>query len=283
MCFYESHTAMNHYTFNSAPGKPIINLSYANGFPPETYARALQPLFKDYQVQSIHLRPLQGDTEPESLKRWTQFGDDLLEGLDELTDQPVIGIGHSVGAVATMYAAIMHPERFSKLVLIEPTMLSPILLLMLQIVRMSGLNPRVGRIEGALRRRRNWESKQAAFDNFKEKRLFQRWPEDVLWSYVESMTAPDQSGGVSLTWSPEWEAQIYRTLPTGVWSLPRKLKTPTLVIRGDLTETFTATSARIFKVLRPNTQMAIIKGAGHLIPQEKPDEVGKLIAEYLAL
>jgi pimeloyl-ACP methyl ester carboxylesterase len=273
---------MKRYDFNTAPGKPIVNLSYANGFPPETYIHALQPLFDRYQVSSVHLRPLQGDSAPESLKRWSQLGEDLLAGLVELTDQPVVGIGHSVGGIATMHAAIKRPERFSKLVLIEPTMLSPMLLFMLQILRMSPRKPRIGLIEGALRRKRNWDSKQAAFDNFREKRLFKRWPEDVLWAYVESMTAPDPQGGVSLTWSPEWEAQIYRTLPTGVWSLPLRLKPPTLVIHADQTDTFTPTSARLFKLLRPSTHMALVKSAGHLIPQEKPDEIGRIVADFLA-
>src|SRR5215467_9145840 len=96
---------MKIYEFNSAPGRPLVNLAYANGFLPQTYTRALQPLFADYRVVSIHARPMWGDCPPETFHHWSQFGDDLLEGLDSLTDQPVIGIGHSMGGLSTLYAA----------------------------------------------------------------------------------------------------------------------------------------------------------------------------------
>ncbi|WP_174363923.1 alpha/beta fold hydrolase [uncultured Caballeronia sp.] len=46
---------------------------------------------------------------------------DLLEVLAELTSSPVVLIGHSVGAMIGMLAAIEAPERFSGLVMIGPT------------------------------------------------------------------------------------------------------------------------------------------------------------------
>src|SRR5262245_7441002 len=100
---------MKYHDFNENVGKPIVNLAYANGFPPETYKYMLQPLFADFHVVSIQARPLWGDCPPESLTSWHQFGDDLLAGLDALTDQPIIGIGHSFGAIYTLYAAIKRP------------------------------------------------------------------------------------------------------------------------------------------------------------------------------
>lgn len=46
---------------------------------------------------------------------------DLLEVLAEFTSAPVVLIGHSVGAMIGMLAAIEAPERFSGLVMIGPT------------------------------------------------------------------------------------------------------------------------------------------------------------------
>jgi pimeloyl-ACP methyl ester carboxylesterase len=272
---------LKYHDFNNANGKPIINLAVANGFPAETYTRALQPLMANYHVVSLHARPLWGDADPADLKRWTQLSDDLLNQLDELTDQPVIGIGHSVGGVATIHAAIKRPEKFSRLILIEPTMLSPFLLFPLWLIRSVGRTPRFGLIDGALRRRDTWANVEEAFEYFKEKRLFARWPQDVLRAYAESITAPAGDGTLTLSWPREWEAQIYRTMPTDVWPLPRKIKQPFLLMHGELSDTFGPMSARVFRLLRPDTRMITIKGAGHLVPQEKPDEVGKVIAEYL--
>ena len=54
-----SRISMKIYEFNNAPDKPLVNLAYANGFLPQTYTRALKPLFADYRVVSIHARPIE--------------------------------------------------------------------------------------------------------------------------------------------------------------------------------------------------------------------------------
>ncbi len=274
------------YDFNNTPSdrpnKPLVNLAYANGIPPETYRLALQPLFEDYQVVSIHARPLWDDCPPESLTAWAQLGDDLLAGLNELTDKPVIGIGHSVGGAATMYAAVKQPHRFRALVLIEPTLLAPPTIWLGSVSQMLGRNPRKRLAEGALRRRRSWESVEEAYQYFKGKRLFQRSQDAVIRAYAESITMPSPAGGVQLRWSPEWEAKIFSTFDPTAWRLPRKLTMPTLVIRGTLSDTFTAVSALVFRLRNPRAKLVRVEGAGHLVPQDKPELVGKLISEFLA-
>src|SRR5258708_5060336 len=112
------NTRIEFHNFNGSSG-PLVHLACANGFPAQTYTRALEPLFKNFHVVSANVRALWADCPPESLTHWSQLGDDILRALDQITDQPVIGIGHSVGAVATMYAAIKCPERFSRLVLVD--------------------------------------------------------------------------------------------------------------------------------------------------------------------
>ena len=278
-------TSLKLFDFNpeNALGKPLVNLAYANGFPPQIYRAALEPLFKDYHVISLHARPLWGDSAPapESLTSWEQLGNDLLAALDGFTDQPVIGIGHSVGGVATLFAAVKRPDRFSRLVLIEPTLLAPHLLWAMRLLESRGNRQRRGLVEGALRRRSTWKNTDEAYQYFKGKRLFARWPDEVLREYVTSLTAPGADGNIHLTWSPEWEAQIYRTLITDGWKLPRRLKPPTLVIRGNLSDTFTTASALTFRLLNPRARMALVHGAGHLVPQEQPAAVGQLIVDFV--
>jgi pimeloyl-ACP methyl ester carboxylesterase len=193
------------HEFNEAPGRPLVNLAYANGFLPETYAFALQPLFAGYRVVSTHVRAMWGGCRPESLTHWSQLGDDLLDLLGSLADQPVVGIGHSFGGVATLYAALKRPERFSRLILIDPTLLPPRYLLPIRLVRLLGRDHQLPLVQGALRRRREWESPEAAFESFRKKALFRRGT-DILRAYIESIrpveehAAPDHS--------PEWTAYL---------------------------------------------------------------------------
>ena len=136
-------------------------------------------------------------------------------------------------------------------------------------------------VQGALRRRRHWESREQAYQSFKEKPLFKKWPDEILRAYVEGMTAPSEKEGVQLTYSPEWEAQIYRTIPTDVWKKAAQLSQPTLVIRGEKSNTFTAESEKAFHKANSLASFAVEKNAGHLVPQEQPDEIGHIILGFL--
>lgn len=52
---------------------------------------------------------------------WSSLADDLLELLDTFSpDEPVAGIGTSMGTATLLFAALRRPERFSRLVLTAP-------------------------------------------------------------------------------------------------------------------------------------------------------------------
>ena len=76
------------------------------------------------------------------------------------------GVGHSLGAVATMMAARKEPQRFRALALIEPVFLPPHVL---QAIR---AHPKLAAerpfVLSALRRRDRWPSRADAFARFRE-------------------------------------------------------------------------------------------------------------------
>jgi pimeloyl-ACP methyl ester carboxylesterase len=256
-------------------------LAHANGFPPETYREALEPLLSRYHVVSLLARPLWGTTPPEWLKSWSQLADDLREGLKTLGVRQVVGVGHSLGGVTTLYAAIAQPELFSKIVLIDPTMLSPKLLWQIKFMKLFGLEARSYLIKGALRRKRTWESADDVYEYFRSRLLFKGWTDGTVKAYVQSMTAPSPTGGVYLIYPPEWEARIYKTIPTNVWKFVEKITQPILLVRGENSNTFTSDSEKAFRRAAPQTAFEVIPGAGHLVPQEKPKELGQVLAGFL--
>lgn len=270
------------YEFNTLPSAPLVNVACANGFMPQTYTRAMQPLFDQYHVVSVPMRPLWEGCAPETLHNWHQLGDDLLQELGELTDEPVIGIGHSVGAIATMYAAVAHPKRFSHVILLDPTLLPRLYLRGVRLLRLFGREARIPLVQQALRRGRAWPSVDAAYTYFRGKRLFTRWSDEQVRTYAESITTPDGAGGVKLIFEPEWEAQIYKTVATDVWRYPAQLEPPTLVIRGQLTDVFVEASAAWFGRMNPRARIISIAGAGHLVAQEQPEAVGRAIQQFLS-
>lgn len=272
------------HQFNeAAASKPVVVLSCANGFPPESYERSLRALYPDFRVIAVNMRPLWDDLNclPDSLKSWHQLADDLLSILDDVTDQPVYSIGHSVGGVATVYAAIKHPDRFRKLALVDPTFLRPRQLMGITLFRILGRADRLPFIQGALRRRRQWENKEAAYEHLSKRSLFKRFSPEMMQDFIECTLIPDPNGGVTLRITPEWEAQIFKTVATDVWTLPQRLRQPTLVIRGELTDVFTEISARLFHRRYPQARIETVAGIGHLLPHEAPDQIGKLLHDYL--
>jgi pimeloyl-ACP methyl ester carboxylesterase len=215
------------------------------------------------------------------MKDWSLLSGDLLRALKPLGRKKVIGIGHSLGGVLTLTAALREPERFSRIILIDATMPDPAHLLLFEGMRRLGLTPREDLVKGALRRRRHWDSREAAFRAFAGKPLFQSWKQGVLRDYVEGMTAPSPQGGVDLVYPPEWEARIYQTIPTDVWKGVHGLKVPVLVIRGENSNTFTARSEKAFARRLPSARLEKVPGAGHLVPFEKPAETADLILDFL--
>lgn len=257
-------------------------MAHANGFPPATYAPAIKPLLEKFHVVSFYARPFWPDCPPAStLKNWDIFADDLIKGLEQLKVSRITAIGHSLGGVATLNAAIRRPDLIGRVVLIDPTMLPPSFLLKVFWYNLLGLEIRKGLVEGALRRRRQWESREKAYESFKEKALFKKWSDEILRAYVDGMTAPDEKGRVKLTYSPEWEAQIYRTIPTDVWKKAKLLTQPALVIRGADSNTFLVDSERAFQKANPSVRFAVVPHAGNLVAQEAPVEVGQILQNFL--
>ncbi len=274
---------MNFYDFNPFSQKPLVLLTHANGFPPATYQLAVQPLLEHFHVVSYYARPFWPDCPPaETLKDWYVFKEDLLQAIEELKPQgPIRVVGHSLGGVATLYAAVERPELFDRIALLDPTMLPPSYLRKVWWSKFFGFETRKELVEGALRRRRHWDSREQAFESFKGKPLFRKWSEEIFKAYVEGMTTGDPQGGLKIAYSPDWEAQIYRTIPTDVWKKAALLARPTLVVRGETSNTFLAESEEAFRKAYPQATFAVVPNAGHLVAQEAPGPVGQILLQFL--
>jgi pimeloyl-ACP methyl ester carboxylesterase len=259
----------------------IVHVGHANGFPPGTYGPMAHTLKERYHVIALPARPLWPGSTPDSAPSWHPLADDLILGLDALGLSGIAGVGHSLGGVLTLWAAVRRPDLFRAVVLVDPVILPPAWLCWLRLVHWLGLQKRLALVQGALHRRRVWPAHQACFGHYREKPLFARWSDEALWAYVESGLRPRDDGSFELVYPPEWEARIFATTPTGIWHDVRRLQVPALVIRGELSGTFRPQAeARMARYL-PQAQFVTIRGAGHLVPMERPAETGAAILDFL--
>lgn len=259
----------------------LLHLAHANGFPPGTYRPLIDHLREHHQVVALMTRPLWPGSRPERAPSWHLLAGDLVRGLEALGMHRILGVGHSIGGVLTMWAAIRRPDLFRAVVLIDPVILPPATLALLRLMRAVGLEGRQPLVRGALRRRRTWPDRQTCFQHYRAKDFFARWSDESLWAYVEAGTRPTAAGRVELVYPPEWEAHIFATSPVDVWQTVPLLQVPTLVIRGQETNTFRAASQRRFARLAPHARFRVIPEAGHLVPMERPAETAVEIQRFL--
>ncbi|MCK4490271.1 MAG: alpha/beta hydrolase [Anaerolineales bacterium] len=276
---------------------PLFLFAHANGYPPEAYRTFLLPFLDDFQVMALPLRPFWPGADPDRLKDWKLFRDDYLDFLQELESNQrlsghskiginqVIGVGHSVGAMTTLMAAIERPDIFRALVLIEPVLFPPWRGTIMRAQAPFNLMRRFyPLIRGTLRRKANFPSREVMFTNYRSKQIFKGLSDPVLRDYVAGLVSDNPDGTVNLKYSPAWEARIYETSGLAdayVWRNLPKVSCPVLVLRGENSETLKPRVIRRMTKKLPDGQAYTQPEAGHLFPLELPDRAASLTVEYL--
>jgi pimeloyl-ACP methyl ester carboxylesterase len=263
-------------------GMPLHFL-HANGYPPECYKSFLELLQTHYHVFGMHLRPLWKDSRPSEIQSWKPFSEDLLQFLAQ-QPAPVIGVGHSIGAIVTLRAALQDPTKFRVLILLDPVLFVPSRLIAWNCVSMLGLGDRAHPlIVGAKQRRRGFDHLETVFRSYRARKIFRYMSDENLRIYIEGMTQPKPDGTFELVYSPEWEAQIYRTglKDFDIWRGLPKLEVPTLFIRGAETDTFLENAARLVKRRQPKARVETLDKSTHLLPLERAQEVFDLMQSFL--
>lgn len=254
----------------------LIHFAHANGFPPEVYEPFLKPFLSEHQIVASKFRPLWGEEDPDQLRRWEYFADDMIQFLDSQKLRGIIGIGHSLGGVTSMMVAIKRPELFSKLILLDPVVFGHPMMRILTLLPTFLKKKMVPIAQVANKRKDQWPSKIKVFESWRTKRVFQRFSDEQLQLLVEHAVAPDDTGQVRLVYSKAWEAQVYASAPVFFNQL-KKVKTPMIVVRGAETDVITNKVWQNWKALQPNNQFINFPDAGHLVPFEHPQALAQQI------
>ncbi len=264
-------------------GRPLHFL-HANGYPPECYKPLLELLKTEYRVFGMYLRPLWNGSKPEDIRTWHPLSDDLLRFLSDREPEPVIGVGHSIGAVVTLRAALREPRKFRALVLIDPVLFVPRFIALWSVLRALGLGDRLHPlIRTAQKRRRAFDDLETVFRGYRTRPVFRYLSDESLRAYIAGITRPSANGGYELVYSPEWEAQIYRSglHDFDLWRDLPKIEVPTLFLRGAETDTFLEEAARLVKKKQPRVRVEALEKSTHLLPLERPKEVFDIMQSFL--
>ena len=260
-----------------------LHFLHANGYPPDCYKPLFELLKTEYRVFGMTLRPLWEGSKPQEINDWTPFSDDLLRFLQDYGSEHVIGVGHSIGAIVTLRAALRDPGKFKALVLMDPVLFVPRWLILWKIFHSIGLGDWAHPlIASAKKRRRRFDDLEAVFNRYRSRRIFRFMSDEHLRIYIEGI-AHITKDGYELIYSPEWEAQVYRTgmQDFDLWRDLPTLDVPTLFIRGEESDTFLEVSAGLVKQKQPRARVEALPQSTHLLPLERPQEVFGIMQSFL--
>ncbi|KAL1756048.1 Alpha/beta hydrolase family-domain-containing protein [Schizophyllum commune] len=194
----------------------------------------------------------------------------------------VIAVGHSFSGCASALAALTPPnghKLLQSLILVDPVIMKP-----QSEHEKKGIS---GLTSAAVGRRARWASREEAKQSFLASPFFQRWDPAVLDAYVQGGLY-EKDGGVELRMTPFDEALMFadsRTSPEVHKRLPSLTEDVEIrwIIPGPGQKEMGSSEETQVRVwLRPkNSSNVRIEGAGHLIPQEKPESLAREIAAFV--
>jgi pimeloyl-ACP methyl ester carboxylesterase len=188
---------------------------------------------------------------------------------------PLVGMGHSFGAALTLKVAADNPGLFSALVLLDPIVFPTPVWLAMRAMAALGLHPMT---KAALRRRREWPSRQEALDRLRGRGIYKGWTEEALECFVDYATA-DVAGRRVLRCPPELEAEIYER-PVYPWPSFRSVTVPILFLYGAGSYPFFLPASRLARRANAGVQVATVPGH-HCFMLEDAGAAHRAVADFL--
>lgn len=187
-----------------------------------------------------------GNSAPRGSWSMPDFEPDLadLEGiLNQLGHNQAALIGHSDGGNIAMHYAVKHPEQVTCLVIIAAH-------IYIEPKMASGILTVKQEFENDVR----FQKQMDRVHGSKSEALFQGWFDG--WSRPEIR---------------EWDLR----------PVLRQISCPTLVIQGLEDEHASPQHARDLASVIPDAELWIVPGAGHMLPQDKPQELNGRVLQFL--
>lgn len=257
--------------------RATVHFAHATGFNAGTYTPLLEALDPTIEVFAMDARghgftSLEAD--PKKLRSWRAYRDDLEAFVGRLA-KPLVLVGHSMGATVSMELAAARQDLVAGLVLIDPVIVPPKLVIPSTLLRFFGLAERMVPIaRAAARRRMEFPSKQAAVENFAGKGPFKTWPVGWIERYIEGGTRRTDCGRVRLTCERAWESRTFAVATTRPYRPLSRVKCPvSLIARADAGPPFNHEAREAFLRIRTNTRALLVEDTTHLLAMERPDVV----------
>ncbi len=252
---------------------PNLMLVHCTGTHGRVWDPLIPALLEHFHVYSIDTRGHGDSDKPEDpdLYTWRLSGNDLVRVIEALgIGGDVRALGHSAGAAHVCYAALLKPGLISRMVVIDP-IIGPD-------HAFSGENPLA---IAARKRRKIFESREAAIANYASKPPMNAWDPLALEAYVRFGFRDLPDGTIELKCPPEVESELYnRGGAIDIFERLGEIDIPTTLITADKSNV--RTLAELQNTLLSGHEFHILEGVSHFIPQEVPEEIVQIALDYLS-
>ena len=259
---------------------PALNFMAANGFPVGSYRFLLEGLAARYPLTALENRGAWPGTDaPKKGFGWAQHADDLIAFLESQHPEPVVGVGHSIGATVSVLAALRRPHLFRALVLIDPATI-PGRWLPLAMKLLPFMASRIDLVTRTRGRRVHWPDREEFARYHHAKAVYRRFTPEAMRDYAQAGLR-ENGEGFELAFRREWEAWNFQHTAS-LWPALRKLELPVLLLRAEHSYLHPEAEFQTYCRRAPaNITAVTVPDAGHMLPQEAPAAVLQEIERWL--
>jgi pimeloyl-ACP methyl ester carboxylesterase len=213
-------------------GEPIL-LVHATGFHARCWDQVVAHLGQR-RIIAVDQRG-HGRSDKVDRIRWREFGHDVAELVRKLDLRDVVGVGHSAGGHAMTEAATLEGARFTRLVLVDPTILDPANYAARGSDADGAWVTVAGNAHPAAKRRRHFGSIDEMIERLCDKPSFANFTPAALRDYCTWGLVPGSAPpGFELACSPEMEGAVYSGAlgNSAIHDHVRAVTVPVLVVRA---------------------------------------------------
>jgi len=197
---------------------------------------------------------------------------DIRKILDLAKDEPILGVGHSLGGTCLLLAELMAPRTFSNAWMFEPILFTsnPI----------DTLERTQQMVAATKKRKTHFESRDVAAARFLSKPPFDVFTKECMKEFV-NYGLKDSQNGVELSCKPDHEAQIYVNANSGIAEETSKVKIPTRVVFGQ--DDGDRVPALKNALLQTEIDIADYSDLTHFGPQSHPELIANDIKNWFKI
>ncbi|MCH8179265.1 MAG: alpha/beta hydrolase [Proteobacteria bacterium] len=265
-------------------GKPLLHFLHGNGFCGRTYEPMLRQLGQHFD---LWLSDAQGHGDSDHGERfvgWNRSADLAVEALhaqgQAFAGVPHVAAGHSFGGVLTALIAGEHRGVFQRVVLLDPVLFTPPMLLGMSLGELTGVIRHTPLARQARARRDHWPSRDEARAALTGRGTYKGWTGEAMDAFLTHALA-ETDDGVRLKCQPSREAEVFSSGPDRLWSVLGRVRTPVLLLHAQHTFPFVGESAQRWRQMNDAVETREVPGS-HCFMQEDPAHAAEQVRDFLS-